>query len=59
MQCVVRTFPNGWTITTESLEKRLKDGWCVVMCTPMTDRNGTTQHIEYILEKRDEKEGLV
>lgn len=45
-QCVVRTFPNGWTRTTDYLKEKLNDGWLVVFITPVSEGI-----IEYILEK--------
>jgi hypothetical protein len=49
-QCVVRTYAQGWTITTERLDARLDDGWIVMMATPFV-RDGRTEYIEYILQK--------
>ena len=45
-QCVVRTYPDDWNITTQNLDSKLSDGWTVVFITPVS--HGI---IEYILEK--------
>jgi len=50
-QCVVRTYPMGWTNTTEHLEQKLADGYIVVMANPF-DTKGK-QGMEYILEKKN------
>ncbi len=53
MQCVIRTYANGYTHTTTNLEKKLKEGYVVVMSNTYTKSNGVTECIEYILEKKD------
>ena len=45
-QCVVRTYPKGWTRTIENLSEKLNNGWLVVFITPLPE--GIT---EYILQK--------
>jgi len=50
-QYVVRTYPTGWTNTTERLEQKLADGYIVVMANPF-DAKGK-QGMEYILEKKN------
>lgn len=55
-QKVVRTFPNGYTKTTEMLKKALSDGWSVVMANPFDCENGK-KGTEYILEKTEGDEG--
>lgn len=49
IQCVVRTYPNGWTNSTEGLSAKLSEGWIVVFITPVSQGI-----IEYILEKDKE-----
>jgi hypothetical protein len=48
--CVVRSFAQGYTRTTDYLDKKLNDGWCVKFITPFI-KNGNTEYVEYILEK--------
>lgn len=45
-QCVVRTYPKGWTSTTERLTEKLNDGFKVKHITPLED-----SVTEYILER--------
>jgi len=45
-QMVIRTYPKGWTQTTNSLQNLLTDGWLVVHITPL---EGSIT--EYIVEK--------
>ena len=45
-QCVTRTYPEGWSMTTENLKEKLTDGWIVVFITPISE--GV---LEYVLEK--------
>lgn len=52
-QKVVRTYPRGYTKSTDHLSEALKQGWYVVMANPFyceRDKHGT----EYILEKDNE-----
>ena len=55
IQKVVRTFPNGWTKTTERLSELLEKGYYVVMCNSTTLTNNETC-LEYIVEKEIEDE---
>lgn len=50
-QKVVRTFPSGWTVTTDNLEKYLDKGWFVVSSNIFIIHKEGVQGIEYILEK--------
>lgn len=49
--CVVRTF---WGSVYSTLEEKLKDGWTVKMGNPILNKDGSTECIEYILEKKEE-----
>ena len=49
-QMVVRTYPRGWTQTTNKLQDLLTDGWIVANITPL--ENSIT---EYIVEKEGDK----
>ena len=49
-QKVVRTYPPGWTHSSELLEQLLEKGWLVKMRTTIVYKDNTTI-IEYILEK--------
>jgi len=47
---VVRTYPPGWTITTEHLKALLNEGYTVVYITPLIDGI-----VEYIVAKYKEE----
>lgn len=47
-QIVVRTYPRGWTDTTNGLQYLLNEGYKVVHITPL--ENSIT---EYIVEKEE------
>ena len=49
-QVCVRTYPNNFTSTTETLDKLLSVGYTVVMCHTF-DANREQKGNEYILEK--------
>lgn len=49
-QVCVRTYPMGYTTTTEYLERYLEKGYIVVMANTFYAKNGFTGN-EYILEK--------
>jgi hypothetical protein len=51
LNCVVRTYRNGYTKTTEHLAEKLNQGWIVKSSTPLIDSKGQTECVEYILEK--------
>lgn len=51
IQCVVRSYRRGYTNTTEYLERKLSDGYNVVMAHPFVMADGQTEYIEYILQK--------
>lgn len=55
IQKVVRTYPKGWIVTTEKLNKLLESGYVVVMCNSTT-LTGNTTCLEYIVEKEIEDE---
>ena len=55
VQKVVRTYPKGWTATTERLSELLASGYIVVMCNSTT-LQGSTTCLEYIVEKEIEDE---
>jgi hypothetical protein len=55
IQKVVRTYPKGWTATTERLSELLASGYVVVMCNS-TMLQGSTTCLEYIVEKEIEDE---
>ena len=52
--CLVRSYNKGYLKTTEFMNEKLNDGWIVKSSTPFVSQ-GTTEYIEYILEK-DNKE---
>lgn len=52
-QCV-RTFPKGWTRTTENLNELLSQGYVVVMCHEIACSK-TEMCLEYIVEKEVEE----
>jgi hypothetical protein len=54
-QRVVRTFPRGYTSTTEKLSKLLEIGYSVVMCNAISV-DGKEIVLEYIVEKEIEDE---
>lgn|GEM_PF-4134458 len=49
--CVVRTYGRGYSSPMENLSNKLSDGWIVKSSTPILNRDGKTEYIEYILEK--------
>lgn len=49
-QCVVRSYSQKYTSPLTDLRTRLETGWTVKQSTPFM-QNGTTEYIEYILEK--------
>jgi len=51
--CVVRTYGRGYSSPTENLSKKLSDGWTVKSSTPILNRDGKTEYVEYILEKEN------
>ena len=51
-QKVVRTYPNGWTHTTDNLQNAMNQGYCVVMCNKITFKDNT-EVLEYIVEKEE------
>lgn len=55
VQKVVRTYPKGWTVTTDKLSELLESGYVVVMCNSTT-LQGSTTCLEYIVEKEIEDE---
>ena len=52
-QVVVRTYPQGWTNATASLQKYLNNGYRVVMVSKITSEK-SVECLEYILEKNEE-----
>jgi len=52
MQKIIRTYPNGYTLATTELERALKDGFVVIMCSPITSKDGTICN-DYIVEKKE------
>jgi hypothetical protein len=52
MQKIIRTYPNGYTNALVGLEQLLEDGWEVVICTPITNKDGTVCN-DYIVEKKE------
>ena len=52
IQKVVRTYPNGYTKTTEILQECLSQGYVVVMVNPFDC--GDYKGLEYIVEKEKE-----
>lgn len=56
-QVCVRTYPNNFTSTTESLDELLNSGYTVVMCNTF-EANRDQKGNEYILEKEDDPSEL-
>lgn len=46
----VRSYSEGFTVTTKYLNEYLEKGWKVVCVNPFI-RNGNTYYLEYILKK--------
>lgn len=55
MQEIVRTYPPGYLGGVSSLSKLLSQGYRVVMCHEINDKNGSTI-LEYIIEKEEVEE---
>lgn len=53
INCVIRTYRAGFTITISNLSKKLNEGWIVKSSTPFVDKTGRTECVEYILEKEE------
>ena len=51
-QKVIRTYPNGWSYTTDVLQNALNGGYYVVMCNKITFKDNT-EVLEYIVEKEE------
>ena len=51
-QKVVRTYPSGWSLTTDLLQEAMDEGYCVVMCNKITFKDNT-EVLEYIVEKEE------
>ena len=50
-KCIaIRSYCNGYTMTTENLNAKLREGYRIVMVTPFY-KDGNTEYLEYILEK--------
>lgn len=50
-QKVVRTYPQGYTRTTENLKEALSQGWRVIICNKTYLEKGR-ECLEYILERQ-------
>ena len=48
----VRSYCNGYTMTTSMLNEKLQEGYKPIMVTPFI-KDGNTEYLEYILEKGD------
>ena len=54
-QKVIRTYPKGWSHTTDLLQEAMDEGYCVVMCNKITFKDkDNTEILEYIVEKEEE-----
>ena len=51
-QKVIRTYPKGWSYTTDLLQAAMDEGYCVVMCNKITFKDD--EILEYIVEKEEE-----
>ena len=50
-QKVIRTYPKGWSHTTDLLQAAMDEGYCVVMCNKITFKDD--EILEYIVEKEE------
>ena len=50
-QKVVRTYPKGWSHTTDLLQAAMDEGYYVVMCNKIIFKDD--EILEYIVEKEE------
>ena len=51
-QKVIRTYPKGWSHTTDLLQAAMDEGYCAVMCNKIILKD-KTEILEYIVEKEE------